>query len=98
MAMTKADLIEQIADATGRRVTKKDCGLLIDAFLSVAKDALMRGDRIELRGFGTFKVQHRTARTVRNPRTGEPVDVPARDVPVFRPSNNLRRLLARGHR
>ena len=72
--MTKADLVEQAADAIGPRVTKKECGLVIDAFLGTVKEALARGDRIELRSLGTFKVRHRKAR---NPRTGEPVVRPA---------------------
>ena len=68
--MTKADLIEQAADVIGQRVTKKDCGLVVDAFLDAVKEALARGDHIEIRGFGTFKVRHSKARTARNPRTG----------------------------
>ena len=88
--MTKADLVEQVADVIGPRVTKRECGLMVDAFLDALTDALARGDRIELRGFGTFKVRHRKARTGRNPRTGEPVEVPPRDVPVFKPSLHLR--------
>ena len=88
--MTKADLVEQAADAVGRRVTKRDCGLVVDAFLDAVKDALARGDGIEIRGFGTFKVRHRKARTARNPKTGEAVEVPPRDVPVFQPSRLLR--------
>ena len=74
--MTKADLVEQVADVTGRRVTKRDCGLVVDAFLDAVKETLARGDYIEIRGFGTFKVRHRKARTARNPKTGEPVEVP----------------------
>ena len=69
---------------------------MIDAFLDAVKDALARGDHIEIRGFGTFKVRHRKARTARNPRTGEPVEVPPRDVPVFKPSKHLRSRLGRG--
>ena len=53
--MTKADLVERAADAVGRWVTKGDCGLVVDAFLDAVKDALARGDHIELRGFGTFR-------------------------------------------
>ena len=94
--MTKADLVEQIADAIGRRITKRDCGLVVDAFLDAVKEALARGDGIELRGFGTFQVRHRKARTGRNPRTGEPVKVPARDVPVFKPLGHLRSRVERG--
>ena len=94
--MTKADLVEQVADAIGPRVTKKECGLVVNAFLDAVKDALARGDGIELRGFGTFKVRHRKARKARNPRTGEAVEVPARDVPVFKPSRHLRSRVDRG--
>ena len=90
MEMTKANLVEQVAETIGRRVIKKECALVIDAFLAAVGEALARGDGIELRGLGTFKVRHRKARTGRNPRTGEPVDVPPRRVPVFNPSRLLR--------
>ena len=94
--MTKADLVEQVTDAVGPGVTKRECGLMVDAFLDAVKAALGRGDHIELRGFGTFKVRHRKARTGRNPRTGEVVEVPARDAPVFKPSKHLRSRVERG--
>ena len=96
--MTKADLVEQAADAVGPRVTKKDCGLVVDAFLDAVKDALERGEGIEIRGFGTFKVRRRKPRTARNPRTGEPVEVPARAAPVFQPSSLLRDRVTGGER
>ena len=96
--MTKADLVEQVADAVGPRVTKTDCGLVVEAFLEAVKVSLARGDRIEFRGFGTFKVRHGKARTARNPRTGEPVAVPPRAVPSFKPSMDLRRRVDRGSR
>ncbi len=74
---------------------------MVDAFLDALKEALARGDGIELRGFGTFKVKHRKARMGRNPRTGQTVEVPARDVPVFKPSRHLRpsphRVISSGH-
>ena len=95
--MTKADLVEQVVDVVGPRVTKKDCGLVVDAFLAAVKDALERGEGIEIRGFGTFKVRHRKARTARNPKTGEPVEVPARAAPVFQPSIFLRDRVTRGN-
>ena len=94
--MTKADLVERAAGAVGQRVTKRDCGLVIDAFLDAVKDALARGDHIEIRGFGTFKVRHRKARRGRNPKTGEPVEVPSRNVPVYQPSRLLRERVDRG--
>ena len=94
--MTKADLVQQVADVLGRQITKQACGLVVDAFLDAVKEALARGDGIELRGFGTFKVRHRQARKARNPRTGAAVEVAARDVPVFQPSKLLRNRVNRG--
>lgn len=84
--VTKADLVDQVYEAIGPGVTKKDCASVVDAFLNAVKQALTNENRIELRGFGTYEVRHRKSRMARNPRTGEPVRVPARAVPVFRPS------------
>ena len=86
--MTKADLVEQIASNTG--LTKKDTAEAVDEFLRAVKHALRDGKHIEIRGFGTFKVKERKARTARNPRTGEPVPLPARRVPVFKVSKELK--------
>ena len=94
--MTKADLVEQVAEAIGPGVTKRDYALVIDGFLAAVKEALARGDSIEIRGFGTFKVRHRKARTARNPKTGEPVEVPARAAPIFQPSILFRARVDRG--
>lgn len=88
--MTKADLVEEVAEAIGPGVTKRDCALIVDGFLGAVKHALARGENIEIRGFGTFKVRRRKSRKARNPRTGESVQVPARLVPVFKPSKQLR--------
>lgn len=88
--MTKADLVEQITESIGPGITKKDCALVVDGFINAVKQALIDQRNIELRGFGTFKVRHRKARMARNPRTGEPVEVPARPVPVFKPSRTFR--------
>jgi integration host factor beta subunit len=88
--MTKADLVEQVAEAIGPGITKKDCALVVDGFLNAVKLALANGENIEIRGFGTFKVRKRKTRMARNPRTGESVEVPARTVPVFKPSKHLR--------
>lgn len=85
-AMTKADLVEEVHEAIGPGVTKKDCAAVVDAFLNAIKRAIADGEHIEIRGFGTFKVRERRTRMARNPRTGEPVRVPARAVPVFKPS------------
>ena len=88
--MTKADLVEQVAEAIGPGITKRDYALVIDGFLAAVKKALARGDSIEIRGFGTFRVRHRKGRMARNPRTGEPVEVLPRSVPVFQPSSLFR--------
>jgi nucleoid DNA-binding protein len=88
--MTKADLVEQVAEAIGPGITKKDCALVVDGFLNAVKLALSDGENIEIRGFGTFKVRKRKTRMARNPRTGEAVEVPSRSVPVFKPSKQLR--------
>jgi integration host factor beta subunit len=95
--MTKADLVEEVAEAIGPGVTKRDCALIVDGFLGAVKQALTKGENIEIRGFGTFKVRRRKSRKARNPRTGESVQVPARRVPVFKPSKQLRdRVAAEG--
>jgi integration host factor subunit beta len=88
--MTKADLVEQVTEAIGPGITKKDCALVVDGFLNAVKLALAQGENIEIRGFGTFKVRKRKTRMARNPRTGDSVEVPARSVPVFKPSKHLR--------
>ncbi len=88
--MTKADLVEQVAQAIGPGITKKDCAAVVDGFLNAIRQALAEGNHIEIRGFGTFKVRSRRARTARNPRTGDPVRVEARSVPVFKPSKQFR--------
>jgi integration host factor subunit beta len=88
--MTKADLVEQVAEAIGPGITKKDCALVVDGLLNAIKAALADHENIEIRGFGTFKVRERRSRVARNPRTGERVDVAARAVPVFKPSKDLR--------
>lgn len=93
--MTKADLVEEVAEAIGPGVTKKDCALVVDGFLNAVKQALADGENIEIRGFGTFKVRKRKSRMARNPRTGDTVHVPSRHVPVFKPSKNLRSQVSR---
>jgi len=96
--MTKADLVERvtasIARTSGPLISKKDCARVVDAFLDAIKDALHEQQNIEVRGFGTFKIRHRKTRMARNPRTGDPVEVSARPVPVFKPSKELRALVA----
>ena len=96
--MTKADLVEhvtaQIGKTAGPMISKKDCARVVDAFLDAIKEALSDQRNIEVRGFGTFKIRQRKTRMARNPRTGDPVEVSARPVPVFKPSKELRAMVA----
>ena len=98
--MTKADLVERvtamIARTAGPMISKKDCARVIDAFLDAVKDALAEQQNIEVRGFGTFNIRRIKTRMARNPRTGDPVEVAARPVPVFKPSKELRAKVADG--
>jgi nucleoid DNA-binding protein len=70
----------------------------VDGFLNAVKRALANGENIEIRGFGTFKIRRRKSRMARNPRTGEAVKVPARMVPVFKPSRQLRSRVSKANR
>jgi integration host factor subunit beta len=72
--MTKADLVEQVAEGIGPGITKKDCALVVDGLLNAIKAALADHENIEIRGFGTFKVRERRSRVARNPRTREQVE------------------------
>ncbi len=96
--MTKADLVEKvtasIARTAGPMISKKDCARVVDAFLEAIKLSLADQNNIEIRGFGTFKIRRRKTRMARNPRTGDPVEVAARPVPVFKPSKELRGMVA----
>ncbi len=86
--MTNADIVEEIATSTG--LTKKDTAHVVDQLIDAVKDALCQGHHIEIRGFGTFKVKQRKSRVARNPRTGDPVQLPPRKVAVFKVSKELK--------
>jgi len=90
--MTKADLVEGISAKTG--VSKNHTALIVDDLLRNISKALSEGHHLEIRGFGTFKVRERRARRARNPRSGEEVLVPAKLVPVFKPSKELKAQIA----
>ena len=86
--MTKAEIVEHIAQTTG--LTKTDTALVVEGMIETLKKALIEGDTVEIRGFGTFRIKQRAARRARNPRTGDPVDIPAKSVPTFKPSRELK--------
>jgi integration host factor subunit beta len=91
--MTKAELVDEVAQSA--TLTRKHSEVIVDAVFSSIVEALQRGDKIELRGFGSFRVRHRGSRTGRNPKTGEGVLVPAKKVPYFKPGKELRELINR---
>ena len=87
--MTKAELIEKIAAKA--KITKRAANIALDTFVSSVTAALKKGDRVALVGFGTFSVAKRKARTARNPRTGETINVPARKAPKFKAGRDLKK-------
>lgn len=89
--MTKADLVEEISNQTG--ISKNHTALVVDNLLESLCRALSEGQHLEIRGFGTFKVRERRARRARNPRSGSEVMVPAKLVPVFKPSKELKAMV-----
>jgi integration host factor subunit beta len=92
--MTKSDLIKRLADANPH-LYMRDVERIVAVVFNQIAAALARGDRVELRGFGTFSPRARSGRAARNPRNGEPVAVPDRTFPHFRAGKELReRLMA----
>ena len=87
--MTKSELIARLAERFPQLVAK-DAELAVKVILDAMTDALARGDRIEIRGFGSFSLNHRPPRIGRNPRSGERVDVPEKWVPHFKAGKELR--------
>src|SRR5262249_4998413 len=89
--MTKADLVEEVSRVT--ELTRKDSEVIVDTLFDSVIKALKTGDKLEVRGFGSFRVRQRNARVGRNPKTGEKVEVPAKRVPYFKPSKELKDLI-----
>jgi len=89
--MTKAKLVDDVAEAA--ELTKKDAEQLVDIVFASIIDTLNQGEKIELRGFGSFRLRQRGARRGRNPKTGDPVNIPAKRVPYFKPGKELKELI-----
>lgn len=87
--MTKSELIERLA-ARQTHLMQKDVELAVKQILDRISLALARQDRVEIRGFGSFALHHRPSRIGRNPKTGEPVTIPAKHVPHFKPGKEMR--------
>ncbi len=86
--MTKSELIDQVSDRSG--LTKQEASRAIDAVLLTVEDALRRGSEVAVAGFGKFHVSERGARRGVNPRTGEPIEIPASRVPRFTAGSGLK--------
>lgn len=93
--MTKSALIEKIVKSS-KGLTRKQTELVVETIFDSIKDALARGERVEIRGFGNFSLRSRRARRARNPKTGEAVDVPPKKVPYFKVGKELREMLNKG--
>lgn len=87
--MTKSELIQYLADQNPH-LYLRDVEKIVETIFEEISEALVRGDRVELRGFGAFSVKHRDARVGRNPRTGEKVHVEAKRLPFFKTGKGLR--------
>lgn len=86
--MTKAELVREVAEKTG--MTKKDTALVVNAVFETVMDALAKGEKVQIAGFGIFEVKERAERVGRNPRTGEEIKIPPRKVPIFRVGKELK--------
>ena len=89
--MNKTELVEAIASST--ELTKTDVDKVVTALVEVVTDALAKGDKVSLKGFGNFEVRTRSERTGRNPRTGETMEIPASKVPAFKASAALKNVV-----
>jgi len=86
--MTKADLIEEVSRLA--ELTRKDSEIIVETIFDSIVRSLRSGDKIEIRGFGSFRTRQRKPRVGRNPKTGDRVEVPAKKIPFFKPSKELK--------
>jgi integration host factor subunit beta len=91
--MTKAELVDEVARTI--QVTKKQAETIVNVVFDSIVDSLRNGEKIELRGFGSFRLRSRKSRTGRNPKTGEKVEVPSKKIPYFKPGKELKELINR---
>jgi len=91
--MNKAELISSVAEKT--ELTKKDAEKAVSAVLDTISEALARGDKVQLVGFGTFEIRERAARKGRNPQTGEEIDIAAARLPVFKAGKALKEAVSK---
>lgn len=92
--MTKAELIEDVSRVA--ELSRKDSETIVETIFESIVKSLRTGDKIEIRGFGSFRTRQRNPRIGRNPKTGARVDVPAKKIPYFKPSKELKDLVNAG--
>ncbi len=86
--MTKAELVEKVSEKIN--LAKKDTEVIVNTVFNSITDALSKGDKVELRGFGSFRLRKRNSREGRNPKTGATVVIPAKRITFFKPGKDLR--------
>jgi integration host factor subunit beta len=86
--LTKADLIEEVLKVT--ELPRKESETIVETIFDSIIEAIQKGEKIEIRGFGSFRTRQRRGRTGRNPKTGEKVEVPSKRIPYFKPSKELK--------
>lgn len=91
--MTKAELVDEVARVV--QLTKKQAETIVNIVFDSIVESLRAGQKIELRGFGSFRLRSRKSRTGRNPKTGEKVEVPSKKIPYFKPGKELKELINR---
>ena len=92
--MTKADLIEEVSRLA--ELTRKESEIIVETIFDSVVRSLRSGDKIEIRGFGSFRTRQRKPRVGRNPKTGARVEVPAKKIPYFKPSKELKDVINHG--
>jgi integration host factor subunit beta len=86
--MTKADLIEEVSRVV--ELTRKESEVIVETIFDSVVSSLRSGDKVEIRGFGSFRTRERKGRVGRNPKSGDKVEVPPKTIPFFKPSKELR--------
>lgn len=89
--MTKAELVDNVSDKVN--LTKKQTEVIVNILFNSITEALSDGDKVELRGFGSFRIRERNPREGRNPKTGDTVHIPAKKVPFFKAGKELREMV-----
>lgn len=88
--MNKMDLVNKVAEMANLK--KKDAETAVNSVFAAIEEALAAGDKVQIIGFGTFETRERSARSGRNPQTGESISIPASTVPAFKPGNRLKEM------